>query len=82
MEDNSFEKPLAEVEKDNQLIFDFPELDKAASAVVQRTEFTIDEGTAPENYEEYDKSIKVHCCICGRLIEPNPANTCEICLSK
>ena len=82
MEDNSFEKPLEEAPVDNKLIFDVPELDKAASAVVQRTEFTIDEGTAPTSYEEYDKSIMVHCCICGRLIEPNPANTCEICLSK
>ena len=44
--------------------------------------FHIDEGTAPVDYHLLDTKIKVHCCQCGLLIEPNPSNTCVNWLSK
>lgn len=29
-----------------------------------------------------DSKIKVHCCICGILIEPNPSNRCINCIKS
>jgi hypothetical protein len=41
-----------------------------------------DVGTIPDNYDKFDQIIKVHCCMCGNLIDPNPSNTCTICLGR
>ena len=40
----------------------------------------------PEDEEmertEYDGTIKVHCCTCGTLIDPNPSNRCIDCIKS
>lgn len=39
---------------------------------------------APEGQDadmkDYDAKIKIHCCICGLLIDPNPSNRCINCI--
>lgn len=36
--------------------------------------------TTDADMADYDSRIKVHCCICGLLIDPNPSNRCINCI--
>ena len=38
--------------------------------------------TDPEELKKLESLVKIHCCECGLLIEPNPSNTCVNCLKS
>ena len=78
----NLEEPIPVAKEESNILYVPPETDKALSEVLGNDSVSFDQGSAPESYDQFDKSIKVHCCICGAMIDPNPSNTCMVCLSK
>ncbi|CAI2387566.1 unnamed protein product [Moneuplotes crassus] len=87
MEGKEPQIPQEGVEEESNIVFTPPEFNKISSHPVNELDMEnlhFDKGTevAQDDINKLHSTIKVRCCMCGDLIEPNPSSTCMECLSE